>query len=61
MVVFDGNVTIEDIKSLPVMSYKSISLEEMYDAEGNYIFNEEIRAKLIAPNGNRTTKEVLQL
>ena len=61
MVVFDGNISIEEIKSLPVMSYKSISLEEMYDADGNYIFNEDIRKKLIAPNGNRTTREVLQL
>ena len=61
MNVFDGNITIDDLLNYPVKSFEKLAVEEMYDAEGNYIFNQELKNKLCEKNGNRTTREVLGL
>ncbi len=61
MNVFDGNISIEELKDLPVKSYESIDVNKMYDADGNYVFNEELYLQLKAENGNRTTREILML
>lgn len=61
MNVFDGNITIEELLDYPVKSFEKLSVEDMYDAEGNYVFNQEFKAKLKTENGNRTTREVLGL
>ncbi|MBE6452479.1 MAG: hypothetical protein E7012_03200 [Alphaproteobacteria bacterium] len=61
MNIFDGNITIEEVLDYPVKSFEKLAVEDMYDAEGNYIFNQELKAKLREENGNRTTREVLGL
>lgn len=61
MSVFDGNITIEELLDYPVKSFEKISVEDMYDAEGNYVFEPEFKARLKTENGNRTTREVLGL
>lgn len=61
MNVFDGNITIEEILDYPVKSFEKLSVKDMYDAEGNYVFNQELKARLKTQNGNRTTREVLGL
>lgn len=61
MNVFDGNITIDELLNYPVKSFEKLSVEDMYDAEGNYIFKEEFKARLRTENGNRTTREVLGL
>lgn len=60
MSVYDGNLTIDELRDFPVKSYESIPLEEMYDKDGRYIFNQSLKDKL-ATSDNRTTREVLEL
>lgn len=61
MNIFDGNLTIDELLDYHVKSYEAISVNEMYNAKGKYIFNKELREKLQKPNGNSTTKEILGL
>ena len=61
MNVFDGNITIDELLNCPVKSFEKLAVEDMYDAEGNYIFYPELKTKLMQQNGNRTTREVLGL
>ena len=61
MNVFDGNITINELLDYPVKSFENLDLEDMYDTNGNYIFNQELKKRLDEGNGNRTTREVLGL
>lgn len=61
MNVFDGNISIQELLDYPIKSYVAVSVDEMYDANGNYIFNQKIVEKLKQPNGNQTTRELLGL
>ena len=61
MNVFDGNITIEEVLDYPVKSFENLSVKDLYDDNGKYIFNNVIKNKLKEPNGNKTTRNVLGL
>ena len=60
MAVFNGDITIDYLLDCPVKSYESISINEMYDTNSNYIFNEGLKRALKCGQ-NKTTREVLAL
>ena len=61
MNLYDGNITITELLDCPVKSFENIPVKDMYGADGNYIFNQGLKAQLQKPNGNKKTREVLKL
>ena len=57
-----GNLTMEELVDFPMFSYKTISLDEMYDGgyEGELLWNDELYHKLKNHSG-KTPREALDL
>ena len=57
-----GNLTMEELVDFPMFSYKTISLDEMYDGgyEGELLWNDELYYKLKNHSG-KTPREALDL
>lgn len=57
-----GNLSVEDLLDFPMFSYKTISLDEMYDGgyEGELLWNDELYHKLKNHSG-KTPREALDL
>lgn len=58
--LWNEEISVDELLYLPMFSYKGINVEEMYDANGNYIFNDTLRDKLEYGNF-RTPAEALEL
>ena len=53
-------IAIDELLDLPMFSYKAVPVQEMYDENGGFIWNEDIRKKL--EKGNfATPREALEL
>lgn len=58
--LWNNDLSVDELLDFPMYSYKGISVDDMYDTNGDYVFNKEIRAKL-ERGGYPTPAEALGL
>ena len=58
--IWNGHISVDDIIDLPMFSYKGIAVQQMYDADGNPIFNDKLDLRL-KRGLNRTPRKALEL